>query len=107
MAASLPPGWHHVLQPPLTYRVGPRLYFVGRNGTPWRVRPVYIAPPDWRIVVRVPAWARPSCSRLFVSAVGERLLYVPSRDRGADYDPNDWSAATLERQLGKSAAPAT
>jgi hypothetical protein len=106
MAASIPPGWHHALQPPLTYRVGPRLYFVDRTGTPWRVRSVYIAPPDWRMVVRVPPFAREYCSRLFVDPSGKRMLYSPKYDRGAEYNPDDWSAPTLERQLGRSGAPA-
>ncbi len=100
MAASIPPGWHHALQPPLTYRVGPRLYFVDRTGTPWRVRSVYIAPPDWRIVVRVPPFAREYCSRLFVDPSGKRMLYSPKYDRGAEYNPDDWSAPTLRAAIG-------
>jgi hypothetical protein len=106
VATRIPLGWHQALRPPLTYRVGQRFYFVDREGTPWRVRPVYLAPPDWRITPRVPAFAHDFHSRLFVAPTGTRLLYNPKYDVGTAYNPNDWSPATLERQLGRAGSPA-
>jgi hypothetical protein len=95
-------------QPPLTHlprteRRGRKLYLVDASGIRWRVVPAFRAPPDYKLTTKVPRWV-PSPARLFIRDDGLPRCYDPAGYGFTHpYDRHDWSAPTLQYQLGLAA----